>query len=45
MTESLSKINFQNGINFFSSRKIKGQEDIEAIEEQENTIRKYLHII
>ncbi len=45
LTESLSKINFQNGINFFSSRKLKGQEDIEAIEEQEKTIRKYLHII
>ena len=45
LDESLSKINFQNGINFFTTHKVKGQEDSEAIEEQEKTIRKYLHLI
>jgi glycerol-3-phosphate O-acyltransferase len=45
LSESLSKINFQNGISFFTTHKVKGQEDIEAIENQEKTIRNFLHII
>jgi glycerol-3-phosphate O-acyltransferase len=45
LAESLSKINFENGINFFTANKIKGLENMEAIGEQEETIRKYLHII
>jgi glycerol-3-phosphate O-acyltransferase len=45
LTESLSKINFQNGISFFTTHGVKGSEDIEAIEEHEQTIRNYLAII
>jgi glycerol-3-phosphate O-acyltransferase len=45
LTESLSKITFENGISFFTSRKVKGSEDGEALEENEKTIRNFLHII
>jgi glycerol-3-phosphate O-acyltransferase len=45
LAESLSKINFENGINFFTSNKVKGREDMDAIEEQDKTIRNYLHLI
>jgi len=45
LTESLSRINFQNGISFFSTHGVKGSEDVEAIEEHEQTLRNYLTII
>ncbi|MGD9366270.1 MAG: 1-acyl-sn-glycerol-3-phosphate acyltransferase [Desulfobacteraceae bacterium] len=45
LSESLSKINFQNGISFFTTHGVKGQEDMEALEDHEKTIRNYLHII
>lgn len=45
LTESLSKITFENGISLFTSRKVKGSEDGEALEENEKTIRNFLHII
>jgi len=45
LTESLSKINFQNGISFFTTHKVKGKEDIEALEENEKTIRNFLQLI
>lgn len=45
LSESLSKINFQNGISFFSTNKIKGQEDSEKIAEYETIIRNFLHLI
>ncbi len=45
LTESLSRINFQNGISFFTTHGVKGSEDIEAIEQHEQTLRNYLTII
>jgi glycerol-3-phosphate O-acyltransferase len=45
LTESLSKINFDNGISFFSTHKVKGAEDEDAIKEHEELIRNYLQII
>lgn len=45
LSESLSKINFENGISFFTTHKVKGQEDSEAIENHEKTIRNFLSII
>lgn len=45
LSESLSRINFQNGISFFTTHKVKGQEDTEAIEYQEKNIRNFLSII
>ena len=44
LTESLSKINFDNGISFFSTHKIKGAEDVEVIEAYEELIRNYLQL-
>ena len=45
LTESLSKINFQNGISFFTTQGVKGSEDDETIEQFEQTLRNYLAII
>jgi glycerol-3-phosphate O-acyltransferase len=45
LTESLSKINFENGISFFTSRKVKGAEDDKVIKEHEELIRNYLQFI
>ena len=45
LTESLSKINFQNGISFFTTHGVKGSEDSEAIEKHEQIIRKYMNAI
>jgi glycerol-3-phosphate O-acyltransferase len=45
LTESLSKINFDNGISFFSTKKVKGAEDDDAIKEHEELIRNYLLLI
>jgi glycerol-3-phosphate O-acyltransferase len=39
LTESLSKINYTNGLNLFTNLGIKGSEDDEAIASYENTIR------
>jgi glycerol-3-phosphate O-acyltransferase len=45
LSESLSKINFDNGINFFSTHKVKGAEDEEIIKKYDELIRNYLQII
>jgi glycerol-3-phosphate O-acyltransferase len=45
LPESLSKINFENGISFFTTHNVKGSEDREALEEHEKTIRNFLQII
>jgi glycerol-3-phosphate O-acyltransferase len=45
LTESLSKINFENGVTFFSTHGIKGSEDAETIETYEQTIRNFLAVI
>lgn len=45
LSESLSKINFDNGISFFSTKKVKGAEDDDAIKEHEELIRNYLLLI
>ncbi len=45
LTESLSKINFQNGISLLTTQGVKGSEDLETIEEYEKTLRNYLMII
>ncbi len=45
LTESLSKINYQNGINFFSTHKVKGSEDTEALEAHENIISNFLRMM
>lgn len=45
LTESISKINFENGFSLFSTRRIKGSEDLEPIEKYEKLIRNFLNII
>lgn len=45
LTESLSKINFDNGINFFTTHKIKGSEDGEEIKAYEKVIRQFINIV
>jgi hypothetical protein len=45
LPESLSKINFENGISFFTTHDVKGSEDSEALEEHEKTIRNFLQLI
>ena len=45
LTESLSKINFQNGISFFTTHGVKGSEDVEAIEQHEQIIRNFMTVI
>jgi glycerol-3-phosphate O-acyltransferase len=45
LPESLSKINFENGISFFTTHDVKGSEDREALEEHEKTIRNFLQLI
>jgi glycerol-3-phosphate O-acyltransferase len=45
LPESLSKINFLNAINFFSTHKVRGAEDVEALERYEQIIGRYLHFI
>ena len=45
LVESLSKINFQNGISLFTTHGVKGSEDLESIEAHEQTIRGYLAAI
>jgi glycerol-3-phosphate O-acyltransferase len=43
--ESLSKINFDNAINFFTTHHIKGSDDIRAIQFYKDTIQNYLNRI
>ena len=45
LAESLSKINFLNGVSFFSTHKVKGAEDLEQIEKYEKIIKRYLLLI
>jgi glycerol-3-phosphate O-acyltransferase len=45
LPESLSKINYQNGISFFSTHKVRGAEDEASIARHETVIRHYLHLI
>jgi glycerol-3-phosphate O-acyltransferase len=45
LAESLSKINYLNGINFFSTHKVKGAEDVEPLEKYDKIIRHYLQLI
>ena len=42
LIESLSKINYMNGINFFTTHNVKGSEDGEAIEFYAGVIQNYL---
>ena len=45
LTESLSKINYQNGVSFLTTHGVKGSEDTEAIESQEETMRRFLSVL
>ncbi len=45
LPESLSKINYQNGMNLFAFRNIKGAEEAERIQEFENIIQKLMNCI
>jgi glycerol-3-phosphate O-acyltransferase len=45
LPESLSRINFDNGISFFTSHGVRGAENIEPIENYEHKIRNFLNII
>ena len=42
LIESLSKVNYANGINFFTTHNVKGSEDREGIEFYAGVIQKYL---
>ena len=42
LIESLSKINYTNGINFFTTHNVKGSEDAEGIEFYTGVIKEYL---
>ena len=42
LIESLSKINYDNAINFFNTHDVKGSDDIEKIEFYEKVIQNYL---
>lgn len=45
LPESLSKINFDNGISFFTSHGVRGAENTEQIEDYEHKIRNLMNII
>jgi glycerol-3-phosphate O-acyltransferase len=45
LIESLSKINYDNAINFFTTHQVKGKEDAEAIAFYKDTIQRYLNRI
>lgn len=45
LNESLSQINFENGISYFSSNGVRGAENEDKIELYENTIRNYIQIL
>ncbi len=42
LIEALSKINFSNGINFFTTHSVKGSDDIDGVEFYRGVIQKYL---
>jgi glycerol-3-phosphate O-acyltransferase len=42
LIESLSKINFSNGINFFTTHNVKGSDDTDGLEFYSGVIQKYL---
>ena len=42
LIESLSKINFSNGINFFTTHNVKGSDDTDGVEFYRDIIQKYL---
>jgi glycerol-3-phosphate O-acyltransferase len=45
LTESLSKINYENGINYFTSHGVKGAENTERIEMYIDAIRNFTQLI
>ncbi|RJQ81733.1 MAG: glycerol-3-phosphate acyltransferase [Desulfobacteraceae bacterium] len=45
LPESLSKINYDNGISFFTSHGVKGAENSEVIEDYEHKIRSFMNMI
>jgi glycerol-3-phosphate O-acyltransferase len=45
LNESLSKINFENGISYFTSHGIRGSENADKIEPYENDIRNFMQVI
>ena len=45
LAESLSKINYENGISFFTSHGVRGAENEAPIEDFEKTIRNFIHLI
>jgi glycerol-3-phosphate O-acyltransferase len=45
LAESLSRINYDNGLSFFTTHGIKGSEDAGQIEQYEKIIRRFLGII
>jgi len=45
LPESLSKINFDNALNFFSTHGVRGAENMDEIEAYENAIRRFLFLI
>ncbi|MDA8141929.1 MAG: 1-acyl-sn-glycerol-3-phosphate acyltransferase [Desulfobacteraceae bacterium] len=45
LSESLSQINYDNAINYFTSKGVRGSENIDKIEPFENTIRTCLQIL
>lgn len=45
LNESLSQINFDNGISYFTSNGVRGAENEDKIQLYENTIRNYIQIL
>jgi hypothetical protein len=45
LSESISKINYDNGISFFTTHHVKGLEDDGQIETYEKTIRHFLNCL
>ena len=45
LIESLSKVNYSNAIDFFTTHQVKSSEDTEAIEFYKGKIRNYLNRI
>jgi glycerol-3-phosphate O-acyltransferase len=45
LPESLSKINYDNGISYFTSHGIRGSENVDKIDHYEQPLRNFLHLI
>ncbi len=45
LAESLSKINYENGINYFTSHGVKGAENTERVDMYEQAIRNFTYLI